>query len=132
MSPKRSFDDLEPDRGINKRKKSGETAPVVSKQQNDPKNNPYLAHMYGSDDEEDGGVGLNGFESTSNGRATYRGSRSGKPTSSLGHFQRHKTTVAQVSKAEDGPENPFTGASLSQKYFNILKTRRNLPVHAQR
>ena len=34
--------------------------------------------------------------------------------------------------AEDGPNNPFNGRSLSKSYFNILKTRRNLPVHAQR
>ena len=34
--------------------------------------------------------------------------------------------------AEDGPNNPYNGRSLSKSYFNILKTRRNLPVHAQR
>ena len=37
-----------------------------------------------------------------------------------------------AKKAEDGPSNPFNGQPLSQKYFSILKTRRNLPVHVQR
>jgi pre-mRNA-splicing factor ATP-dependent RNA helicase DHX15/PRP43 len=37
-----------------------------------------------------------------------------------------------AKKAEDGPENPFKGGVLSERYFGILKTRRNLPVHAQR
>jgi pre-mRNA-splicing factor ATP-dependent RNA helicase DHX15/PRP43 len=50
----------------------------------------------------------------------------------LSRFQRHRTTAAQAHIAEDGPNNPFNGASLSQNYFSILKTRRDLPVHKQR
>lgn len=100
----------------------------------DPKSNPYLAHMYPeSDDSEDGGVSLaqparppvrnsfNGYH--------YDGAASDGP---LAQFRRHKTTFALAAKAEDGPINPFTGSQLSQGYFNILKTRRKLPVHAQR
>ena len=45
---------------------------------------------------------------------------------------RHATTAAMAEKAEDGPTNPFNGQPLSNKYFSILKTRRNLPVHVQR
>ncbi|KAF4306790.1 Helicase [Botryosphaeria dothidea] len=76
----------------------------------DPKNNPYLAHMY-----EDNGY--------SNGPSAKSG---------LSHLVRHKTTCEDARKAEDGPNNPFTGQPLSDKYFKILKTRRDLPVHAQR
>ena len=130
MAPKRSFDDLEPDGGSNKRNKNEDMPRGASQQQSDPKKNPYLAHMYGSDEEDEGGIGINGYGS--NGHAARSTRQVGSTTSSLGSFQRHKTTSAQASKAEDGPHNPFTGTSLSQKYFDILKTRRNLPVHAQR
>lgn len=46
--------------------------------------------------------------------------------------ERHNTTAHLAEKLEDGPQNPFTGEKFSQKYFDILKTRRDLPVHAQR
>lgn len=82
----------------------------------DPKNNPYLAHHYGND--------TNGY---SNGTATP--SRTGTPIDGL---QRHKTTAQQAQKIEDGDVNPFTGKTFSDRYVSILKTRRNLPVHAQR
>ncbi|KAF9639229.1 Helicase [Lasiodiplodia theobromae] len=75
----------------------------------DPKANPYLAHMY--------------EDSYSNGAANGSG---------LSNLVRHKTTAKDAEQAENGPNNPFTGQPLSQKYFNILKTRRDLPVHAQR
>ena len=52
--------------------------------------------------------------------------------SPLSQFQRHKTTAAMAKKVEDGEVNPFTGEPFSQTYFSILKTRRDLPVHAQR
>jgi pre-mRNA-splicing factor ATP-dependent RNA helicase DHX15/PRP43 len=74
----------------------------------DPKNNPYLAHMY------ENGNG-NGSESTV-----------------LSKFKRHQTTAAMARKAEDGDINPFTGRPFSTKYFSILKTRRELPVQQQR
>jgi len=82
----------------------------------DPKANPYLAHHY----EVDNTYG-NGFSSKANGSTT-----------GLDHFIRHRTTAKQAHEAEDGPNNPFNNAPLSQQYFNILKTRRDLPVHKQR
>ncbi|KAJ6139584.1 hypothetical protein N7471_006070 [Penicillium samsonianum] len=72
----------------------------------DPKNNPYLAHMY-----ENG----NGSDNTA-----------------LAKFKRHQTTAAMAKKVEDGDINPFSGRPFSSKYFSILKTRRDLPVHTQR
>lgn len=47
-------------------------------------------------------------------------------------MQRHHTTAADAERLENGSVNPFTGGSLSEKYFGILKVRRDLPVHAQR
>ena len=73
----------------------------------DPKDNPYLAHMY---------EGTNGADKSS----------------ALAKFKRHQTTAAMAKKAEDGDVNPFSGNPVSSKYFSILKTRRDLPVHAQR
>ncbi|KAI9754690.1 MAG: DEAH-box ATP-dependent RNA helicase prp43 [Chaenotheca gracillima] len=89
----------------------------------DPKSNPYLAHMY--EDEADGG----GY---SNGYTKGNGFSNGSKNSSLSKFQRHNSTAAMARSAEDGPNNPFNGQSLSKQYFNILKTRRDLPVHAER
>ncbi|KAF3385110.1 Pre-mRNA-splicing factor ATP-dependent RNA helicase PRP43 [Penicillium rolfsii] len=73
----------------------------------DPENNPYLAHMY----EDTNGA---------------------NKTSALAKFKRHQTTAALAKKAEDGEINPFSGQPFSTKYFSILKSRRDLPVHAQR
>ncbi|KAJ5587311.1 Pre-mRNA-splicing factor ATP-dependent RNA helicase PRP43 [Penicillium hispanicum] len=73
----------------------------------DPKENPYLAHMY----EGTNGAGTN---------------------SALAKFKRHQTTAALAKKAEDGDINPFSGQPFSSKYVSILKARRDLPVHAQR
>lgn len=75
----------------------------------DPRANPYLAHMYPEE---------NGSQSSQNG-----------PFAS---FTRHQTTAALAAKAEDGDVNPFNDRPFSSKYMSILKTRRNLPVHAQR
>ena len=47
-------------------------------------------------------------------------------------FSRHQTTAAQAQQLESAPNNPFTGSKFSQQYFDILKVRRDLPVHAQR
>lgn len=74
----------------------------------DPQSNPYLAHMY---------------------QTPQPPSANG---SGLKSFKRHATTATQAMAAEDGPANPFTGRNLSKRYFDILKVRRNLPVHAQR
>lgn len=45
---------------------------------------------------------------------------------------RHRTTAEQARKLENGKINPFTGNKYSSKYAEILKVRRDLPVHAQR
>ncbi|EPS32569.1 Pre-mRNA-splicing factor ATP-dependent RNA helicase PRP43 [Penicillium oxalicum] len=73
----------------------------------DPRENPYLAHMY-----EDS----NGADASS----------------VLAKFKRHQTTASLAMKAEDGNINPFSGQPFSTKYFSILKSRRDLPVHQQR
>lgn len=75
--------------------------------ESDDSTNPYLAHMY------ENGNGSNN-------------------TGGLSHFKRHETTAQQAHEAESGPNNPFSGAPLSNQYFKILKTRRDLPVHKQR
>ena len=90
----------------------------------DPKSNPYLAHMYEEDES------YNGY-SNGYGKTMDRTSRISE-VSTLRRLPRHKTTAAMAKKAEDGPANAFTGRPLSSEYFNILKTRRNLPVHSQR
>lgn len=85
--------------------------------------NKYLAHMYEEDDGEDmnrySGVPLPRMNENSN-------------SPPLAKFQRHQSTSSQARKAEDGPTSPFNGKPLSKQYFSILKTRRGLPVHAQR
>ncbi|KAG7194323.1 DEAH-box ATP-dependent RNA helicase prp43 [Scheffersomyces spartinae] len=48
------------------------------------------------------------------------------------NLTRHQTTASQAEELENATVNPFTGNEFSQKYFSILKTRRDLPVHAQR
>ncbi|CDK25654.1 unnamed protein product [Kuraishia capsulata CBS 1993] len=45
---------------------------------------------------------------------------------------RHKTTAQEAQKLESAELNPFTGLPFTQKYVDILKVRRDLPVHAQR
>jgi pre-mRNA-splicing factor ATP-dependent RNA helicase DHX15/PRP43 len=91
----------------------------------DPRTNPYLAHRY-EDAALDETSYANGYDG---GRNRTNGISLG---TSLAKFPRHATTTAMANKAEDGPNNPFTAKPFSQQYFNILKTRRNLPVHAQR
>lgn len=75
----------------------------------DPRNNPYLAHMYPEQ---------NGDGDSSSG--------------AFAKFKRHQTTAALAQEAEDADINPFSNRPFSSTYFSILKTRRNLPVHAQR
>jgi hypothetical protein len=101
------------------RRSGDESRAKRQKTETDPASNPYLAHMNHGDD-----------NSYSNGRSNGRSNGSG--TDGLTHFKRHSTTSALAAKAEDGPSNPFNGNNLSERYFGILKTRRNLPVHAQR
>lgn len=88
----------------------------------DPKDNPYLAHWY--EDSTNNKESSNGFS-----KGNMNGAALNSP---LAAFPRHSTTAAMAKRVEDGPNNPFTGTPLSERYFNILKTRRDLPVHAQR
>ena len=90
----------------------------------DPRKNPYLAHHY--DQEEDNTNGYN--------HASKMYSKQSRPDfiGALSKFPRHGTTAKMAAAAEDGPVNPFTGQRLSDEYMRILKTRRELPVHAQR
>lgn len=111
------------DVGINGRAKRQKTSEA------DPSSNPYLAHMYengGADQSNGNGYGgghRNGRQAISNGT---------QPSGGLKSIKRHSSTAEQAQLAEDGPANPFTGNPLSERYFSILRTRRNLPVHAQR
>jgi pre-mRNA-splicing factor ATP-dependent RNA helicase DHX15/PRP43 len=93
----------------------------------DPRKNPYLAHQYTGED-DDGSMG-NG---SSNGVRLNPSRGYADPTRALPNFSRHATTAKMAATAEDGPDNPFTGQTFSDQYFRILKTRRDLPVHAQR
>ncbi|CAI6243729.1 unnamed protein product [Periconia digitata] len=77
----------------------------------DAANNPYLAHW--------------------NEDSSYQNDFSGSGDL-LTKFTRHATTAKQARTAEDGPQNPFTGRGLSDKYMSILKKRRELPVNTQR
>lgn len=45
---------------------------------------------------------------------------------------RYETTAAMALHLEKGPNNPFNHKPFSSKYFDILKLRKDLPVHAQR
>lgn len=92
----------------------------------DDRENPYLAHIYNESDSLSG-VTLNGG---ANGHSSTGGDGDGG--SDLTKWRRHNTTATMARAAEDGPNNPFTGYPLSQRYFGILKTRRDLPVNAQR
>lgn len=83
----------------------------LKKGEEDGSYNPYLAHMYEQD-----GAGTDGPS----------------PNSPFAGFKRRQTTAKQAEKVEDLDENPFTAQGHSQKYFQILQTRRNLPVHKQR
>ncbi len=90
----------------------------------DPRANPYLAHHY-----EGASESHNGY---SNGYGRPANKFNGTSNTSTPRMPRHETNAAMARKAEDGPNNPFNGRPFSTSYFNILKTRRNLPVHAQR
>ena len=74
-------------------------------------NNPYLAHML-----PDQGY----LPQVAAGKGPLQG------------FKKRESTAKQAEKAEDGPDNPFTLRPLSRNYFDILKKRRDLPVHSQR
>lgn len=46
--------------------------------------------------------------------------------------KRHKTSAEYGEKLGSGKQNPFTGEKFTKKYFDILKVRRDLPIHQQR
>jgi pre-mRNA-splicing factor ATP-dependent RNA helicase DHX15/PRP43 len=86
---------------------------------------------------------------TSKKRRTEDKKRSSSPPSDdnpvnnpyLAHKQNHyaklcgkvgKTTAALAEAVENGFENPFSAKPFSDKYKQILKKRKELPVHAQR
>ncbi|OAX85457.1 pre-mRNA-splicing factor ATP-dependent RNA helicase PRP43 [Emergomyces africanus] len=102
---------------MTERRPDGGSTPRAQKRQKtenvamDPRQNKYLAHWYEN-------------ESPANGYSAEG--------SILDGFERHKTTAAMAREAEDAALNPFNGKALSSKYFSILKTRRDLPVHSQR
>lgn len=86
------------------------------KKDEDIANNPYLAHMKEENTMENGS------------RYSSR-LPAGSP---FAEFERRATTAKQAAEAEQGDNNPFTGEPHSPQYFNILKSRRDLPVHKQR
>lgn len=98
----------------------------------DPKMNPYLAHMY--EDQNDSGynTGYSNGDGNGNGGVKLTKQYGRSDDNSMVNMPRHKTTAEMARKAEEGPNNPYNGKSLSKQYFNILKSRRGLPVHAQR
>ena len=111
MKTEENGNDVKPSRSIKQEK-------VVKKAaMDDPSNNPYLSHWK---EEEDGAKFRNGFLG------------SHPPGSALEKFERRNTTAKQAFDAENSDNNPFTGQPHSQKYFGILKSRRDLPVHKQR
>jgi pre-mRNA-splicing factor ATP-dependent RNA helicase DHX15/PRP43 len=89
----------------------------------DPRKNPYLQHMYSDETERDECNRHHKPPSQLNGASSL---------GPLAGLKRHQTNAKLAQKAEDGQENPFTGESFSSRYVSILRTRRGLPVHAQR
>lgn len=107
--------------------------------------NPYLAHMF---EEKEPSVNESGRDWTNTpGSRLYKPAHykeigsldpfTGEPVNGSDQdvwtgFELHKTSAKMAHDIEEGPLNPFTGQPLSKKYFDILRTRRNLPVHLQR
>lgn len=83
----------------------------MRKDDQDDRSNPYLAHMYGNDDSGNGAPSAN---------------------SAFSGMTIRNTTAKQAEKVEDMDTNAFTGETHTQKYFQILQTRRDLPVNKQR
>src|SRR3569833_79802 len=77
--------------------------------------------------------GLLGFVVFFNPNQAHTYAASDHPSASFFEgLERHNTTVEQAERIEDGDYNPFNGNPHTKQYFNILKTRRDLPVHKQR
>ncbi|RMJ28500.1 hypothetical protein PHISP_00627 [Aspergillus sp. HF37] len=79
----------------------------------DPRDNPYLAHMYEPAADANQWV-------------------DGAMDKAFRKMKRRQTTAADAQRVEDGGINPFSREPFSPKYYSILKDRRDLPVHAQR
>lgn len=85
----------------------------MTKPETDPRDNPYLAHMYESDGDSRQWV-------------------DGAADTAFHKVKRRQTTAAEAKKVEDGEINPFNRQPFSTKYYSILQGRRDLPVHSQR
>ncbi|KAB5582364.1 P-loop containing nucleoside triphosphate hydrolase protein [Coniochaeta sp. 2T2.1] len=79
--------------------------------------NPYLAHTYAE----------NVMPRSYGGSSEYTNG-----SSLLSDMERRNTTAKQHETAEEAEFNPWTGNPHTEKYFRILKTRRDLPVAKQR
>ncbi|KAG4305213.1 hypothetical protein PORY_001383 [Pneumocystis oryctolagi] len=86
----------------------------VNKKQKQDEENPYLSHLKTNEYQQKHNAYSNNYNSL------------------WANFRKHQSTAEQAQKIENGPINPFTGLEFTEKYFNILKKRRQLPVHAQR
>ncbi|KAG5519426.1 hypothetical protein PMAC_002053 [Pneumocystis sp. 'macacae'] len=86
----------------------------INKRQKQDEENPYLSHLK-----------MNDFQPKSN---IY----SNNYNFLWANFKKHQSTAEQAQKIEEGPINPFNGLEFSDKYFSILKRRKQLPVHTQR
>lgn len=89
----------------------GDQSPKLKKAKNDDMApNPYLAHL-----EQDNGPSMRSSE-----YPLFNG------------VTRHASTAPSAVAIEDNAINAWTGGTHSQRYFGILKTRRDLPVNQQR
>ncbi|KAG5439636.1 hypothetical protein PCK2_000770 [Pneumocystis canis] len=86
----------------------------MNKRQRQDEENPYLSHLKTNSQNTKSNIYANNFNFL------------------WGSFKRHQSTAEQAQKLENGSMNPFNNVLFSEKYFNILKKRQQLPVHAQR
>ena len=106
--------DRRPDSGEGSRAKRQK----MDKTGTDPKDNPYLAHMYAD-------------ETSNNDSHSWKDGMAEK-NPAFAKLKRHRTTAKLAKDVEDSEINPLNGQPFSTKYFSILHARRDLPVHAQR
>ncbi|KAG4301024.1 hypothetical protein PCANB_002638 [Pneumocystis canis] len=86
----------------------------INKRQRQDEENPYLSHLKMNSQNPRINTNMNDFNFL------------------WKNFKRHQSTAERAQKLENGPTNPFNCVAFSDKYFNILKKRKQLPVHAQR
>ena len=58
--------------------------------------------------------------------------KSASPKTLFPGISPNNSSAKACEKIEDGSVNPFNGQMFTERYFGILKQRRNLPVHQQR